>query len=299
MTPGPAAASGIVLLDKEPGCTSFQALSGLKRKLGTRHIGHAGTLDRFAEGLLIVLVGPCTRLAPLLQGLDKEYLARIRFGVETDTLDPEGEPVAEAPVPGLEAVQAALPRLTGEIRQVPPAFSAIHVRGVRASKLARRGVTPDLAGRTVRIHRIELVDYDPPDLAVRVSCSKGTYIRSLARDLALLCGSRAHVSRLRRLSIGPFRVDAAVKNADFQRPRDLLPPSILRSIGDPWAYLTAKEPFIPLILRGTPVRDEFLEVPAARNGSYGLFSGSGALLALLEKDDGGYRYAAVFPGDPP
>jgi tRNA pseudouridine55 synthase len=184
-------ASGIILLDKEPGCTSFQALSGLKRKLGTRHIGHAGTLDKFAEGLLVVLVGPCTRLAPLLQGLDKEYVARIRFGIETDTLDPEGEPVAEAPVPELETIQSAFPKLTGEILQVPPAYSAVHVKGARASKLARKGLTPELTARTVRINRIDLLGYDPPDLMIRVSCSKGTYIRSLARDLALLCGSRA------------------------------------------------------------------------------------------------------------
>jgi tRNA pseudouridine55 synthase len=285
-----------VLLDKEPGSTSFQTLFGLKRKLGTRHIGHAGTLDRFAEGLLIVLVGRCTRLASLLQGLSKEYLAQIRFGIETDTLDPEGKAVGEAPVPLPETIHAALPALTGVIRQVPPAYSAVHVQGSRASRLARRGMNPSLAPRTVTVHRIDLVAYDPPVLTIRVSCSKGTYIRSLARDLALLCGSRAYVSSLRRMAIGPFRAEEAVKERDFQRSRDLLPSSILRRIGDAWPQLTAKEPYVSSIQMGVPFRDEFISASAVAYGSYGLFAPDGELLALLEKGADGYRYSAVLAG---
>jgi len=289
---------GVVLLDKEAGCTSFQALSGLKHKLGTGRIGHAGTLDKFAEGLLIVLVGRCTRLVPLFQGLDKEYVARIRFGVETDTLDPEGEVVAEGPVPERKIILEALPALTGEILQTPPAYSAVHVQGSRASKLARRGMTPEIAPRTVRIHGIEPIGYDAPELTIRVSCSKGTYIRSLARDLALLCGSRAHVTGLRRTAIGPFRVENAVKDRDFERTRDLRSPSLLGSIGGAWTCLTAKTAFVPLIRKGIPFREEFLLEPAGGEGSCGLFSQDGELLALLERDGSGFRYAAVFPEGP-
>jgi tRNA pseudouridine55 synthase len=210
---------GIILLDKPPGQTSFQSLGFLKRCLGTRRIGHAGTLDKFAEGLLIVLAGRMTRLCPLAMSLDKEYAAVITFGRGTDTLDPEGEVTAEGPIPSREDLEAVLPEFLGTLSQVPPVYSAVHVNGRRASEAARRGETVTLTPRTVRIDRLDLTEYRPPDAHLRISCTKGTYIRSLARDIAARLGTCAHVSRLRRTRIGGFSVDDAHVPDEFVFPR--------------------------------------------------------------------------------
>jgi tRNA pseudouridine55 synthase len=219
-----AAAGGLVLLDKPEGITSFRCLAAVKRVLGTRRVGHVGTLDPFASGLLGALSGRATRLAAVLSGLDKRYLATVRFGCETDTLDPEGTVVGEAPVPELDAVTAALPKLTGRLRQRPPAYSAVHVAGRRAYDLARRGEAPELPERMVTVADVELVDWQPPDLTVTLTCSAGTYVRSWARDLGVAAASRAYVAHLRRLSIGPFDSRDAVGADDFGRG-DLLPPA--------------------------------------------------------------------------
>ncbi|MBP1779515.1 MAG: truB, partial [candidate division NC10 bacterium] len=175
--------SGMLLLDKPAGITSFQALAGVKKALAAGRVGHVGTLDRFADGLLPVLVGSSTRLAFAMQGLDKSYRAVFVFGRSTATLDPEGEVVAEAEVPTLEAIMQARAAFLGRIQQVPPEYSAVHVGGKRAYRLARRGESPQLAARTVEILRFDIEGYQPPELQVRVDCSKGTYVRALARDL--------------------------------------------------------------------------------------------------------------------
>jgi tRNA pseudouridine55 synthase len=222
--------SGVVLLDKPAGLTSFEALEDVKRALATRRVGHAGTLDRFATGLLVVMAGPCTRLVRFVQDLEKEYVARLTLGTETETLDPEGRTVRTAPVPDREAIQAAVPRFLGRISQVPPAYSALHVGGRRAHEIARSGGAPELAARTVEIREIAVLDFQPPFLDLRVRCSGGTYIRSLARDLALAAGSCAHVSGLRRTAIGSIRVERAVPPAEF-----LLDPRI----EEPGAFLAA------------------------------------------------------------
>ena len=184
---------GIILLDKPAGQTSFQSLGFLKRRLDTRRIGHAGTLDKFAEGLLIVFAGRMTRLCPLATSLDKEYVAVFTFGRGTDTLDPEGEVTAEGPVPTRQELEAVLPEFLGTLSQVPPVYSAVHVNGRRASEAARKGDTVVLQPRTVRIDQLVVLDYRPPDAQLRVSCTKGTYIRSLARDIA----ERLRASRCR------------------------------------------------------------------------------------------------------
>jgi tRNA pseudouridine55 synthase len=193
---------GVRMIDKQPGISSAKALNALKAELPRKtKVGHAGTLDPFATGVLIALVGDATRLSSLAMDLSKEYVARVRFGWQTDTLDPEGEVTAECD-PGPER-ELPLDRFRGEIEQLPPAYSALKVDGKRAYALARRGETPELAPRTVTIHEIDAT-VEWPEATLRIRCGAGTYIRALARDLGEAVGLPASLVSLRRTAIGPF-----------------------------------------------------------------------------------------------
>jgi tRNA pseudouridine55 synthase len=206
------APAGLVLLPKPPGITSFAALGALKRALGTRKLGHTGTLDSFASGLLVVLVGKATKLVGHLTAMDKTYRATIRFGSETDTLDPTGEVVRTAPIPTLEVVKSVLPQFIGKIMQVPPVYSAIHVGGHRASDLVRGGEIPVMAAREVEIFYTEITEVritEYTEVILEVRCSKGTYIRSLARDIGNACGSAAYLTGLERTAVGDFKLEEA------------------------------------------------------------------------------------------
>ena len=203
---------GLVVLDKPAGITSHRALAPVKATAGRGvRVGHAGTLDAFATGVLIVMVGDATRLFDSLGTLEKEYEAVVRFGEETDTLDPEGEvvrrvhPGPDAP-PGLTEAVAAL---VGEIDQVPPVYSALKVKGRRASDRARSGESPELAPRRVTIHAAEIYGSTWPDVGLRIRCSSGTYVRAIARDLGVAIGLPARLEALRRTAIGPFRTPTA------------------------------------------------------------------------------------------
>jgi tRNA pseudouridine55 synthase len=204
-------ADGYILLRKQSGVTSFQALNPVKRILGTGKVGHTGTLDKFADGLLIVLTGKALKQQEAFTHLDKKYTAEVFFGQETATLDPEGAVVAESAAPQPETLAGALEKFRGDIMQTPPAYSAIHVNGSRASDLTRRGKLPEMKARPVTIYALELLSYAKPYARFAVHCSSGTYIRALARDIALECGSRAYLTALTRTMIGEYRLeDAAV-----------------------------------------------------------------------------------------
>lgn len=200
--------SGILLLTKPPGISSARALGPLKRIFAGRKIGHTGTLDPFASGLLVVMVGRATRMAPWFTSLDKQYAALVRFGMESDTLDPEGTIIAEAPVPETARVIEVLPRFTGSIQQVPPAFSAVHIDGRRAYDLARQGLHVEIPARAVTIFSLTMTpttsSAHPERYRMEVHCGSGTYIRSLARDIAREAGSVASLETLERTSVGPF-----------------------------------------------------------------------------------------------
>ena len=202
--------SGIVLLAKQAGLTSFSSLSSVKRALSTTKVGHTGTLDSFADGLLVVLVGKLTHLVPHITNFDKTYIALVEFGSETDTLDPTGQIIKTGKIPAREEVESVLPKFLGEIDQVPPAYSALHVDGKRASDLMREGKTVELKARKITISSIKLLDFNDKFARIEVSCSKGTYIRSLARDIASACGTVAHLKELRRTRVGPFKLEDAV-----------------------------------------------------------------------------------------
>ena len=293
---GGAAADGMVLLDKPVGISSFRCLGRIKRVLGTRRVGHVGTLDPFASGLLGAVTGRATRLAGLLSGLDKRYLATIRFGLETDTLDPEGAVVHEAPIPDLDAIRHALPALTGRLRQRPPAFSAVQVAGQRAYALARRGEAPVLPLREVTVTGAKLIDWQPPDLTVELTCSAGTYVRSWARDLAAAAASRAYVTELRRLSIGPFDSSQSVVPDDFE-PGHLLPPAAFVRRLPGVQTVQVRPQFRRALVHGQAVGGHFFTAdPAPGADYYAALDDNDTLLAVLrwETSGGQWSYAGVF-----
>jgi tRNA pseudouridine55 synthase len=221
---------GLLVIDKPTGITSRAAVNRVQECLPPRtRIGHTGTLDPLATGVLVLCVGRATRLAEFVQGMDKTYRTMIVLGARSDTDDADGvithlpvtEPIAES------AVRACLDRFTGDIEQRPPAYSAIKLDGKRAHELARRGRPIDIAPRKVTIYGIELVRYEWPELDLEIHCGKGTYIRSLARDLGEQSGCGAYVKTLRRVRVGPFGCDDALAFAapESEFRSRLLPPS--------------------------------------------------------------------------
>lgn len=217
MTAGPTtASSGILLLDKPQGPTSHDLVARTRRAVGTRKVGHAGTLDPLATGLMILGVESSTRLLTYLVGLDKEYTATIRLGQSTTTDDAEGELVAAVDATGVaaETIATAVKALTGDIAQVPSTFSAIKVGGRRSYERARAGEDVDLPARPVTVSAFDVLatraEGDLLDLDVRVAVSSGTYVRALARDLGRALGVGGHLTALRRTRIGPFDIAEAV-----------------------------------------------------------------------------------------
>jgi tRNA pseudouridine55 synthase len=201
---------GLLLVDKPKGITSHDAVDTVRRALGVRKVGHAGTLDPMATGLLVLGVGRATRLLRFLGDMDKEYEGTGRLGEETDTLDAQGEIVRTAPVNVSEAdVAEGMSALTGELRQRPPAYSAVKVGGRRLHREARAGRVVEAELRTVRVDVFELRAFDGRDVDFRAVCSGGTYVRSLVADLGGRLGTGAHLIRLVRTRIGPFGVGDA------------------------------------------------------------------------------------------
>lgn len=215
-------AEGILLVDKPKGITSHDVVDRVRKVLGIKKVGHAGTLDPMAAGLLILGVGRATRLLRFLSDLDKEYQGTARLGVETDTLDADGEVLRRAEVDVSEAdLLGAMAAMTGEIEQRPPAFSAVQVGGERLYKAARRGEALEAPPRAVRVGLFELERFEPPDFDFRVVCSTGTYVRSLVADIGTKLGPGAHLTRLVRTRIGHFSVKDAKAPDDVGEPLPL------------------------------------------------------------------------------
>lgn len=278
-------------MDKPAGLTSHDAVHRVRRALGVRAVGHTGTLDPFATGLLVVLVGRATRLARFVESQPKTYLATARLGTRTDTDDLTGkvlEAVASGAVPEA-AVREALAAFEGEQRQRPPSFSAKRVEGVRSYRLARRGESVALPDVVVTVHRMELVDFGESEVTFRTTVSAGTYVRAIARDLGDRLGVGAHLVALRREAIGPLRVEDAV-------PLDGVTPGALRPARAVLGHLPALE------LSETARRD----VMHGRAVGAGGQGGSGAEVALLwdgelvaiAREDGGVLKPAVVLGTP-
>lgn len=218
-------AGEMLLFDKPLNWTSFDVVKKirflLKHSLGVKKIkvGHAGTLDPLASGLVIVCTGKATKKIDEYQGMTKEYIANIRLGSTTPTYDLESEPDEFFPYEHIteQNLNTVINQFTGEIEQIPPIFSAIKVQGKKAYDLARKGETVELKSRQITIYEIEVLEFNLPDITVNVKCSKGTYIRSLAYDMGKALHSGAHLTGLRRTRIGEFSVDDAIDVLDFEK----------------------------------------------------------------------------------
>jgi tRNA pseudouridine55 synthase len=214
--------NGWVILDKPVGMTSTHAVSRLKRIFNAKKAGHAGTLDPLASGVLPIAFGEATKTVPFVQDGEKAYRFTVRWGAETNTDDSDGTVVSQSEHrPSVEEIVRLLPRFTGLISQRPPAFSAIKIDGERAYDLARAGETVDLAERPVTIHALDLVMATGEDAVLEARCSKGTYVRALARDLGRELGCLGHVTALRRTRVGPFSEREAVTLAALMEGTDV------------------------------------------------------------------------------
>lgn len=202
---------GVLIINKPLGLTSHDVVNRVRRLTDTRRIGHTGTLDPLATGLLILCIGRATRLAEYITDQNKSYQATIRLGQETNTYDAEGQVIAENPVHvSFQELQSILPSFTGEIRQVPPMFSAIKVKGKPLYHHARKGMTVKRKARTVFIERLEVLRWEIPELELGIDCSSGTYVRSIAHDLGQQLGCGGHLTALRRTAIGRFTIQDSV-----------------------------------------------------------------------------------------
>lgn len=214
--------TGILIIDKEPGWTSHDVVAKARGITGQRRIGHTGTLDPSATGLLVLCLGQATRLVEYIIGADKRYVGEIALGVQTATDDADGEVIARHPLPDLQAVNLAEleQQFSGEIEQVPPAFSAVKVDGRRSYAVARAGGEPELQPRRVHVYELRLEPRPPDRLGIDVRCGSGTYVRALARDIGRAIGCGAHLASLRRTEVGRFHVDSAVTLAGLQQVAD-------------------------------------------------------------------------------
>lgn len=209
----------ILNFDKPLNMTSFKLVSHVRRLTKCRKVGHAGTLDPLATGVLLVCTGKFTKRIHELMNLEKVYVGEIELGKQTETDDAEGNIIATNPVPKFEyeTIETILDQFIGDIQQIPPVFSAIRIHGKRAYKLARQGKVVDLPPRIVTIHEIELCRWEHPLLKIRVRCAKGTYIRSLARDIGSHLKTGGYLKSLRRISVGPYHVENALQLDTFRK----------------------------------------------------------------------------------
>lgn len=291
--------SGILLVDKPQGITSHDVVARARRLLGTRKVGHAGTLDPMATGLLLLGADSSTRLLTYLVGLDKEYTATIRLGVATDTDDAEGEVVATRDASPVTdgAIASGIAALTGPIEQRPSTYSAIKVDGRRAYDRARAGEEVELAARPVTIHAFELLDSRRAgaviDLDVRVACSSGTYVRALARDLGAGLGVGGHLTALRRTRIGPFDVADAVELPNPREDPDAVAPELL----DPAEVASRLFPVIRLDAEATRdiAHGKRVEVDAPDAALAAALTPEGRLAALVELRRGRLRVLLGLP----
>lgn len=277
---------GLLLVDKPVGPTSHHIVHRVRLGSGVRKVGHAGTLDPRASGLLVLCLGPATRLSEYISTSSKCYQAVVRFGASTRSYDSDGEVVSRSSdIPTRAQIEAALPSFTGEISQVPPPFSALKVSGQRAYDLARAGKDVDLEPRLITIYGLRLQDYQPPDLALEVESSAGTYIRSLAHDLGARLGCGGYLAALRRTRVGPFSLEQAVSTEQLERAfRDGTWREHLRAASEAlpgFAHVSLTPEQVDRVKRGH-------RIPAGP-GSSGMACGvdpDGSLVAVLQAVDG-------------
>ena len=302
---------GILNVGKPTGSTSFQIVALVRRLSGVKKVGHAGTLDPIATGVLLVCLGQAVRVSEYLMELPKTYRGTVRLGVATDTYDAAGTPVFEGDVEPVseEGLRAALEALERQEQQVPPSHSAVKVGGTPAYRLARAGRPVRLRPRKARIERIDLISFRPPLVEIEVRCGKGTYIRTLADDLGRLLSCGAHLQALRRTAVGPFSVEDAVSPERLETAfadgtwQDLLLPLDYGLGHIPTAYLDTEAERD--VRRGCPLEADsppFERLPDAQNGERcRAYAEDGSFVAILryDADSSLWRPHKVFaPVDP-
>ena len=300
------ALNAVLLIDKPEGITSNDTIRDVERITGARKIGHAGTLDRFASGLLVVCTGSATKLARFLLEEDKSYAGTVRLGVSTETDDSEGAVIDERPAAGVtrDDILACARKFTGEQLQKPPRYSALKIRGRRASDRARSGEEVEIPERAVTVHEFEVDDVDVPGgrFNFRARCSKGTYIRSLARDMGSELGTGAHLERLRRTAAGRFRIEDAVTLEELTRHMTggpsakhfMLTP--VEALGD-CGMIRVGEPARKRIANGAPFpSEEALEIRDRGGKLFIILDESENLIAIADVDIGKWhiKYLNVF-----
>ena len=291
-----AAGDFVLPVDKPVGPTSHDVVAAARRALGTRRVGHTGTLDPFATGLLVLCIGRATRLAEYLSGMSKTYHATARLGVTTDTLDRDGSLMLERDASSVDeaAIRQALAELVGDIQQVPPQFSAKKVDGEAMHRRARRGEHVELPPVDVTIHEAELVSCDSSDLEFSVRCSSGTYIRAIARDLGEALGVGAHLTELRRTSVGQYRIEDAVSMDELADEA-----VVARARVTPIAAMAhlegiaLEDEHAARLLQGQRIR--IAGEGEGRSADRVAISFGEDLLAIAELDDGVIRPRKVFP----
>jgi tRNA pseudouridine55 synthase len=290
MNPG-----GLVVVDKPAGWTSHDVVARVRKIAGTRRVGHAGTLDPMATGVLVLGVERATKLLGHLTLTDKSYAATIRLGQDTITDDAEGEPAGGSSAAGVTeaAVEAGLAGLTGEIQQVPSAVSAIKVDGRRSYARVRAGEQVELAARTVTVSRLVLDGWARPepdllDLDVEVDCSSGTYVRALARDLGRALGTGGHLIALRRTRVGPFTLSDAVTLDELAQRAEPVPIPLDAAVAAAFARRELDPGETDRLRHGNRLD------PVGRPGPYGAFDPDGHVVALLEDRDGAAHPLVVF-----
>jgi tRNA pseudouridine55 synthase len=289
---GPATAgvpAGLVVVDKPAGWTSHDVVARMRRLAGTRRVGHAGTLDPMATGVLVLGIDKATKLLGYLAAHDKDYLATIRLGISTTTDDAEGQMVARSDAAAVTdaRLSAAMSALTGDIEQVPATVSAIKVDGVRSYARVRAGEQVELSARRVHVARFELLARRGDDVDVAVTCSTGTYVRALARDLGAALGVGGHLSALRRTRVGGFSIAAAATLEELAVELRLIP--LADAVATAFPRLEVSAADARRIGFGQPVTVEL-----ASDDPVGAFGPDGELVALLGRRDGVARSLVVF-----
>jgi len=283
---------GIVLLNKPAGITSFRSLNAVKKCVKGSKVGHAGTLDKFANGLVLTLVGGFTRLNPYFSGMDKSYTGVVRLGKETATLDPEGDVLHEGDIPSDIDWNELLNCFKGKQQQIPPQYSAVHVEGKRAYKRTLAGEVLEMPPRDIVIHEIKFIAWESPFLTIEVTCSKGTYIRSLARDIGRAAGTFGYLEALQRTSIGDFSLNEAIDPECFDSEKHVISGRKVFDLLPGIGILEITEEAAKLIQNGVQVRPEFLLTPPEEDGVFALFLGPD-YKGVVEYTKGRYKYKMV------
>lgn len=285
--------NNLLLINKERGVTSFQEINRIRKELNVSKTGHAGTLDKDAEGLLLVCTGKATKLLKFLVGLDKTYIAQLHLGIQTTTDDAEGEIFAknEEAAFSIDVIKQYLPKYHGKILQRPPNYSAVHINGKRAYQIAKSGEIPNIKEREVTIYDIKILNFTSPILTLEITCSSGTYIRSLARDIGIDTGYLAHICSLKRTKVGNFLLEDAfsfndIKNNNFKTYQ---PETIVSKL----PTLELKNEFINYPYNGKPISTKMLKNIPEKSGYYKLLN-EDKLVAILIYDGNKLQYDLVY-----